>query len=64
LLDRSEDHQRGKSSQEEKAVMRSRVYRQKGKGPPRFVPIPAPSIDALKQLVQQIAERIGSRCSP
>jgi hypothetical protein len=44
--------------------MRSRVYRQKGKGPPRFVPIPAPSIDALKQLVQQIAERIGSRCSP
>ena len=35
------------------------VYRRDGEGRPVFVPVPAPSTDTLKQLVQRIAERVG-----
>ena len=35
------------------------VYRREGEGRLRFVPVPAPSSEELKRLVQQIAERIG-----
>jgi hypothetical protein len=34
------------------------VYRREGEGRLRFVPVPAPSTQELKRLVQQIAERI------
>jgi hypothetical protein len=35
------------------------VYRRKGEGSLRFVPVPAPSTEELKRLVQRIAQRIG-----
>jgi hypothetical protein len=35
------------------------VYRRDGEGCLRFVPVPAPSAEELKRLVQRIAERIG-----
>jgi ribosomal protein S27E len=35
------------------------VYRREGEGRLRFVPVPAPSTDELKCLVQRMAERIG-----
>ena len=35
------------------------VYRREGEGRLRFVPVPAPSTEELKGLVQRIAERIG-----
>jgi len=35
------------------------VYRREGEGRLRFVPVPAPSTEELKDLVQRIAERIG-----
>jgi hypothetical protein len=35
------------------------VYRREGEGRLRFVPVPAPSTEELKRLVQRIAERIG-----
>jgi hypothetical protein len=35
------------------------VYRRDGEGRLVFVPVPAPSTDTLKQLVQRIAERVG-----
>ena len=35
------------------------AYRRDGQGRMVFVPVPAPSTDALKQLVQRIAERVG-----
>jgi hypothetical protein len=35
------------------------VYRREGEGKLRFVPVPAPSTEELKRLVQRTAERIG-----